>query len=267
MPPARTPYADKNLPVNEEAVYLEMIEPHSDAEMGKKLQIGDVVRVPWSVAKRWVENVNIAKVTTRDAWEKYTQGKLDAAEARRQERAAGTFHARVANANALNANFAALSKNPDAFDPSGLPRQDPEAQAAAERRGMASRMGIRESGESLEEQIAALDQMETAKGNIPVSAGLSSQDYASPTTSDPSPGANLTAQTGAVGASGRALPLPPPFVDPNAISDDDDDDDDDEAEDEDEEIPDLGMMGDDGEGPDLEPDATPTPKPGSRAKK
>lgn len=182
--------------------YVEMLEPQSDAELGRKLKMGEVLRVPEDKARRMVEHTGIAKLTTEKAYKSYLDKKAQAAEEARARASEPVFGAHIANANALNANFASLSRDPDAFDTARLPRQDAAALSAAERRGMAERLGQRSAGDAtLEEQLAALDASEVAKGNIPVSAGMKGDEFLHSGQS-----ATHTEQTGAVGRSGVAAP-------------------------------------------------------------
>lgn len=209
-------------PQTQESMYfVEMLEPQSDSDIGRKLKIGDVIRVPESKARRLVEHTGIGKLVTERAYNNHVEKKRVAAEEARARAAQPQFGAHIANANALNANFAALSRDPDAFDASGLPRQDASARSLAERRGLAERQGQRSVGDAtLEQQLASLDALEVAKGNAPLSAGMQGTEFMHGEQS-----ATSIEQTGVAGVSGRAAPS---FED---LGDDPDELDDDEEED------------------------------------
>ena len=133
-----------------------------------------------------MEDIGIAAVASQEDYEEWVAEREEQAEARRN--APGRFN-RMLNVNEVNSNFAALSRDPAAFDTSKLPRSNEEAQAAAAKRGRASRQGQRNAGgQSVEEQLAALDRKPAA-------------------------------QTGAQGASGKGSDSPPAAKTPATITD------------------------------------------------
>lgn len=177
MAPTKFPPA---VEVKAEATYIvEMLEPQSDAELGRKLSVGDVLKLPETKARKWVEDLGIARLTTEAKHREFLAERSARADARMAENTRGNYSSRIPNANALNAEAAALARGE--FDRSRLPRVNEAAVAAAEQRGARTRLGAPGvGGETLEQQLAALDAAEVAKGNIPVSVGMRGDEFPLP---------------------------------------------------------------------------------------
>lgn len=133
MPPRHNPYQMTSAEERaEDVLYIKMLQPQADADEGK-LMVGEIVPLPSTKARRWVNFLKIAEMSDEDAYEDQKEEKAQLLQKRTNNlyNRQGQYVGMLGNPDAtaadqVNANFGALmpeGSNVGPFDQSMLPRK------------------------------------------------------------------------------------------------------------------------------------------------